>query len=153
MFYAVKLEELGENEYLVTCRDVPECIFKATSKKEAIEQSPSVLTTAMQMHYRRKRKSFPLPSLPEIGERLIYLPLKVQAKILFWNYLQAQEIKLADASRRLGLAQTQVQRMVDLNQDKGASLEAIEDAIVSLGGCFTLTAGGSPCLMPKALHS
>ena len=69
---------------------------------------------------------------------LVYLPVRVQAKIILWNYMLKNRWRLSDLARLLGVTQTQAQRLVDLDRDL-ASMEAIEDAFRAIGGAFSLS--------------
>lgn len=143
MYYPIKIQKLADHEFLATCRDIPECLYKGESLEQVQEFAGEALPGALELFYRRKRKAFPLPTAAQPGEIPVFVPLKVQAKIMFWNFLSTNGIKASEAARRLGVTQTQVQRMVDLSQDK-ASLESIEEALEVFGARFTLTLEKEP---------
>lgn len=85
----------------------------------------------------------PLPTPLEEGEVAIRVPVKVQAKIMLWNYMVENRYRVADLARALGVSQTQAQRYVDVTKDR-ASVEAIEDAADALGMSFDLSMGPRP---------
>ena len=68
---------------------------------------------------------------------------RVQAKILFWNYMVENRYRVADIARMNNITQTQAQRYVDLSKDK-ASIEAIEEAMSKLGFRLSLTLEKEP---------
>lgn len=138
MYYPIKVSKVDDGSFLVTSRDIPECVFNAPSEDEACAKATEMIPGCLELFYRRKRKAIPLPSAIQSGEIPIYGPLKFQAKILLWNHLVSHGYKLADVARKLNISQTQVQRLVDLSKDR-ASFEAIEDTLVAYGAQFTLT--------------
>ena len=77
------------------------------------------------------------------GEAPVYIPARVQAKILFWNYMVENRYRVADIARMNNITQTQAQRYVDLSKDK-ASIEAIEEAMSKLGFRLLLTLEKEP---------
>lgn len=139
MFYPIKVSKTDNDRFVVTSRDIPECIYSDKAEETALKSAQEMLPGALELYYRRKKKAFPLPSAPEPGEIPVYVPARVQAKIAFWNFLVEKGMRLADASRELDMPQARVQCMVDLSKDK-ASIEAIEAALEKLGGEFNLTA-------------
>ena len=86
----------------------------------------------MELHYRRERKAIPLPSDVQPNEKGLYIPIRVQAKILLWNLLIERGMTLNDLAAMLEVSASQAQRLVDLTK-KGASIEAIEDVLNTLG--------------------
>ena len=139
MFYPIKVSKTDNGRFVVTARDVPECIYSDKTEEAALKSAQEMVPGVLELYYRRKKKAFPLPSQMEPGEIPVYVPARIQAKIAFWNFLVGKGMKLADAARALEQPQARVQCMVDLSKDK-ASIEAIEEALEKLGGEFNLTA-------------
>lgn len=136
MFYAIKLTK-QENGYLVTSPDLPECVYDAKTAEDAEKDASQLLPGVMEFIYRRKRRAIPLPKPVEKGDIPIRVPVKVQAKILLWNYMVENRYRLTDIAKMLDISVAQAQRYVDLSKD-GASLRAIEDALDALGKSFEL---------------
>lgn len=143
MFYPIKISKTDNGRFVVTSRDIPECIYSEKTEEAALKNSQEMLPGALELYYRRKKKAFPLPSPMEPGEVPVYVPARIQAKIAFWNFLVEKGMRLADASRKLEQPQARTQCMVDLSKDK-ASIEAIEEALEKLGGEFNITARANP---------
>lgn len=143
MFYPIQVSKTDAGRFVVTSRDVPECIYSDATEDEALRHAQEMLPGTLELCYRRKKKPFPLPSALQEGEVPVFVPLKIQAKIFFWNALCARGIKLTEAARMLDEQPSRVQCMVDLSKD-GASIEAIEGALEALGGHFTLSAESDP---------
>ena len=143
MFYAIKATEIEPGKWEGSCRDIPECLYEANSKEEALELAKSMVPGTLELFYRRKRKVIPMPSPAEEGEEPIYIPARVQAKIALWNYLVSNRYRLSDISKLLDISPAQTQRLVDLSKD-GASMEAIEDVLYKLGLYFEVRAVAQP---------
>ncbi len=143
MFYPLKITRLGDHEYQLTSRDIPELYFKAETEAELVSYAGTAVPGTLELCYRRQKKAFPLPSSPATGEILVAVPLKVQAKIALWNFILSKGLKLGEAAKALGVSQTVAQRFVDLSQNR-ASLDAIEDAMIKLGGHFTISVERRP---------
>lgn len=138
MFYGVKITQNEEGKFVLSCRDMPEYTASFDSKEEAENFIGEFLPGCMMLFYRKKQKSIPLPSPVQNDEMPVYVPLKVQAKILFWNYIKSKELRMADVAKELGVTFTAVSRYCDLTTDS-ASVDAIEAALEKLGGHFDLT--------------
>lgn len=138
MIYGLKVSAREDGTWRVTCRDIPECEFIENSQEEAETSARDMLPGAMVLYYRRKKKAIPLPTVPQQGELLARVPVKVQAKILFWNYMVENGLKITDVAHRLSISHTEASRLVDLTRDS-ASVDAVESAAEKLGLQFTLT--------------
>lgn len=132
MFYPIQVTKAENGRFVVMSRDIPECVYSDKTEEEALKNAQEMLPGTLELFYRRKKKPFPLPSALQQGEIPIYVPAKVQAKMLFWNFLCSRGMSLAEASRELGQLQARVQCLVDLTKDK-ASIEAVESALEHFG--------------------
>ncbi len=137
MIYGIKITPT-ETGVEVTCRDIPECVYDAKDRAEAIALAGQMLPGALVMFYRKKKRPFPLPTKYQKGEVLVDVSAKIQAKMLFWNFLRENNIRLVDVARKLGVSRSEAGRLVDLTQD-GASIDAVEKALKQFGKYFTLT--------------
>ncbi len=137
MIYGLKIAKRKDGKWRVSCRDIPECNFEEKSRADAVLTAQSALPGAMVLYYRQKRKMIPLPSAPQKGEILARIPVKVQAKMLFWNYMIENGLKISDVARQLQMSHTEASRLVDLTKDS-ASIDTVESAAESLGFFFSL---------------
>lgn len=137
MFYPIQITKTPDG-FRAASRDIPEFDFTEKTLEELQKTTQDGLPSVMVLCYRRKRKAIPMPSAPEPGESLVYVPVKLQAKILFWNYLVTNRYRIADLARELGVAHSEAGRLVNLEKDM-ASIDAIERALRKLGGSFSLT--------------
>ncbi len=138
MFYGVKIKKNDNGNFQVSCRDFPDVVSEHETEEEAKEFARSFVPGVMMLEYRHKKKAIPLPSPPLEDELALYIPTKVQAKILFWNFIVSNGWKIADVAKKLDISHVEVSRMVDLTKDK-ASIDAVEKALRSLGGSFNLS--------------
>lgn len=113
-------------------------LMNSHESEEAIHLAGQLLPTALVLYYRKKKLPFPLPTKPQKGELLVDVPAKIQAKMLFWNYLRANNLRLVDVAKKLGVSRSEAGRLVDLTRD-GASIEAVENAFKQFGQYFTLS--------------
>ena len=138
MFYGIKIQKLDSGRFEVSCRDFPEFVSEHDTEQEAMEFAKSFVPGVMMLEFRHKKKAIPLPSKLRKGELAYYIPAKVQAKILFWNFMIEHGLKIADVARKLGITHSEAARFVDLTKDS-ASIDAIENALIKLGGSFDLS--------------
>ena len=66
------------------------------------------------------------------GEIKIFLPIKMQFKIMLWNELIARGITLSTLARQLKMTPSQAQRLVDLTQDR-VSTDSLESVLSRIG--------------------
>lgn len=138
MIYGVKLTDLPSGKCRMTCRDLPELDITEDSREAAIAFAPQALPATMVYFYRQKRKAIPLPSKPLDDEITGSVPARIQAKILFWNFMIENKLRISDVARKLEISHTEAARFVDLTRDS-ASIDAIEAAAAKLGAYFNLT--------------
>ncbi len=132
MFYPIEITKTTAGEYRAFCRDLPKLYVSAATIDEIRDLVSSAVPATMELHYRRERKAIPLPSDVQPNEKGLYIPIRVQAKILLWNLLIERGMTLNDLAAMLEVSASQAQRLVDLTK-KGASIEAIEDVLNTLG--------------------
>lgn len=137
MIYGIRIREISPNEFLTTCRDLPECTYTSHSVDEAIEDATKAVPGAIELFYRQRKKAIPLPTPIEDGEAPLFIPLRVQAKILLWNTIVSKGMSLTEFSKEIGSSLSQAQRLVDFS--KSASPENIEQALAKLGYLFDIS--------------
>lgn len=138
MRYGIKITKNNDGQFTVTCRDIPECVFDAPTEEKAKELSAETLPGTLVLFYRKNRRPIPLPSPVAPDEYPTYVPTRVQAKILLWNYMLENRYRLTDLAKALGIKPTQAQRLIDLSTDR-ASMEAIDEALSAIGASFDLS--------------
>jgi antitoxin HicB len=79
--YPVKLTRDKESGgFVVTFPDIPEAITQGETVEEALEMAQDALETALDF-YLEDRRAVPAPSKPKHGQRLVYLPVNIDAKV------------------------------------------------------------------------
>ena len=136
MRYRINYHRLPNGSIEASCPDIPEFFCVQPSVEKARVEILRAFPSAMHKFYRKKHLAVPLPGTGKSDDR-VALPVRIQAKILLWNLMLAERWRLADIARKLGVAQAQAQRLVDLDRDL-ASMEAIEEALDAMGAEFTL---------------
>lgn len=67
----------------------------------------------------------------------VYVPMRVQARILLWNTIVTKGLSMTEFAKTIGVSNSQAQRLVDFS--KNASPESIEQAQAKLGFLFDLS--------------
>lgn len=139
MFYGINFKELPDGSVEVSCPDIPECVFVSDNKATASEELAHLVPGCLHIFYRKKGEPFPLPKSTDC-DGYVHIPVKVQAKMLFWNFLKENSITLREVAKRLDCADMQAQRLVDITKDN-ASIDAVERAFMAFGQTMNLTLG------------
>ena len=142
MLYGIRIAQTEDGKYVTTCRDLPECIFASSSEEEAISDATKCIPGTIELFYRQKKRVIPLPTNLSENELPVYLPLKVQAKILLWNTIIDRGMNMTKFAAAIGVSPSQAQRLVDFS--KTASIESIESALDALGMQFMLSVSRCP---------
>ena len=127
MYYGIKIQKIKNGLFQVSCRDMPGYVSEHETEEEAKEFAKAFVPGLKTLEYRHKKKAIPMPSKVRKGEIAYEIPAKVQAKILFWNFMIENGLKIADVARKLGIAHSEAARLVDLTKDK-ASIDSVEAA-------------------------
>ena len=138
MFYLVKTikTEAGLQASVPSIPELEPVTVK--TEEEATKKLATMLPTVLQTHYRKTKRPVPFPNDDVSDQLAVQMPIKVQAKILLWNYMLENRYRVADLARLLKISHPQAQRLVDFDRE-GASLDAIEDALFAIGAYFELT--------------
>ena len=128
--YPAKLKPEPEGGYIVTFRDLGEAMAYGESTDEALESAGEVLADALS-YYAEKGASFPKASAPKRGEKLVFLPVIIQAKLALWARMGELSLSKVELAARLGVDEKAVRRILRL--DYGSGVDKIEAALVVLG--------------------
>ena len=113
MHYRVNLRDLPNGSVEATCPDIPAFFTVQPSRPEALDFVRENLASALQT-YRKKHEPIPVTS-DRSATCLVYLPVRVQAKIILWNYMLKNRWRLSDLARLLGVTQTQAQIWIGIS--------------------------------------
>ncbi|SHO64131.1 antitoxin HicB [Pseudoxanthobacter soli DSM 19599] len=128
--YPVALERDPGGKLQVFARDVPELVTSAWSEAEALEMAADALEVALGS-YPIADRDFPPASAPLPGEHLVAPPPAAAAKFVVIAAWRAAGIRKTDLAERLGLAETEVRRILD--PDRRTKLERLDEAARALG--------------------
>lgn len=137
MIYGIRIEKLSTGEYVTTCRDVPECTYTSEDYETAYYRASEAIPFCFEFRYRQQKKAMPLPTPVRDGEEHVYVPIRVQARILLWNTIVEKGLSMTEFAKAIGTSPSQAQRLVDFT--KKASPESIEQALKKLGYLFDVT--------------
>ena len=127
--YPVTLK-VGDNEVIATFKDVPEAITFGDDKEHALYESEDALLVALAMYVDDKRP-IPAPSKPSKGQSMVAVPPLATAKIALHNALLEANMSKVALAQKMGLRETQVRRMLDL--DHQSHIAQIQTALRILG--------------------
>lgn len=129
--YAAKFDPEEDGGAInVTFRDIPEAVTYGADEREAVEMAEDVLASALS-YYAERGEPFPQASAPKRGERLIFLPALIEAKLGLWVRMGEMGLSKADLATKLGVDHKIVRRL--LKFDHNSRIEAIEAALAVLG--------------------
>lgn len=136
--YPVKLApDKQSGGYVVTFPDIPEAITQGDSVDEALKMAQDALETALDFYF-DDRRPVPMPSKVKRGQRLISLPLSVEAKVLLLNEMVRQRVRPAELARRMRTTPQAVNRLVNLRYV--SKIDGIAGAMAALGKSLEIRA-------------
>jgi antitoxin HicB len=128
--YPARLNAEPEGGYTVLFRDLGEAIAFGESEAEAMERAEEVLADALS-YYAEEGRAFPNASAPKRGEKLVFLPVIIQAKLALWARMGELGLSKVELAARLGIDEKAVRRMLRLDYQSG--VDKIEAALAALG--------------------
>ncbi len=136
--YPVKLErDRKSGGFVVSFPDIPEAITQGETIEEALSMAEDALETALDFYF-DDRRPVPMPSKPKRGQRLVSLPLSVEAKVLLLNEMVKQRVRPAELARRLRTTPQAVNRLVNLRYV--SKIDGIAGAMAALGKSLEIRA-------------
>jgi antitoxin HicB len=88
------------------------------------------LETALDFYF-DDRRAVPAPSKPKRGQRLVTLPVSIEAKVLLLNEMIRQRVRPAELARRLRTTPQAVNRLVNIRYV--SKIDGIAGAMAALG--------------------
>lgn len=134
--YALRFErEAGR--WRVSCRDLPQLVTSDVDEAQAATKAAEALEVVV-MEYIDRNTDLPDPSPAEAGERLVHLPAALAAKVAVWRAWRAAGISKLELSRRMGVPENAVRRILDPRY--GTGLDKLDEAARALGVRLAVTA-------------
>ena len=127
--YPARLHPYGDDEVVVSFRDLPECLTSGADEDEALLEARDALEEAVAGRIRRN-EDLPSPSLREADERHVAVPIDMAAKAALVLAFRASGLTCVALADRLGIDEKSVRKMLDPRHATPAS--HIDDALSSL---------------------
>ena len=116
MKYVVKIKKDGDG-FVASFPDVPEALTGGDTLTETLKLAEDALLTAIDICMDQK-KSVPIPkAVVQKGDRSVFLPEIVQAKVLLWNAMVKDKITKTELANRLGKTEGYVRKLLDPHQN------------------------------------
>lgn len=136
--YPVKLTADKEcGGFVVTFPDIPEAITQGETIEEVMEMAQNALETALDFYF-DDRRPVPVPSKPKRGQRLVSLPLSIEAKVILLNEMVRQQVRPAELARRMRTSPQAINRLVNLRYV--SKIDGIAVAMAALGKSLEIRA-------------
>ena len=129
MAWPAKLAQQEDGSILVSFADVPEALTEGATVDDALAEAQDCLVAAL-AGYVGQGRAIPHPS-PARGRVMIALPALVAAKVALYDAMLDRGISHRDLALRLGVPESAVSRMVDL--DSRSRIGQVEEALEALG--------------------
>jgi antitoxin HicB len=133
--YPVTLESDDNGTILVSFPDIPEAVTHGNDETDALAHAEDALITAL-MIYVEDRRTTPRPSAPRRRQKLVPLPLLVEAKVMLSDAMIERRMRKSDLARSLGVHMPQVDRLLNLRHS--SKIEMLEEALRAVGKRLTI---------------
>ena len=134
--YPAVLRELPD-AVLVSFPDVPEALTEGETVEDAMREAVDCLVAALG-GYVRNGQRIPVPS-ERPNAPLVRLPALAAAKVTLYQTLLGQPEGRAGLAERIGLTESALDRLVDL--DQRSPIGQVEDALSALGLALRVEVG------------
>ena len=127
--YPARLRRYGDDEVVVSFRDLPECLTSGSDENEALLEARDALEEAVAGRIRRD-EHLPSPSLREANEQYVAGPIDMAAKAAFVLAFRASGLTYGALAARLDVDENSLRTMLDPRHATSAS--RIDVALSSL---------------------
>jgi antitoxin HicB len=128
MRYAIDMARGPRGTIFVTVPDFPAMFIRAVDREDAAFRASEAIDTAI-VEAIFTRQDIPWPE--GLGADHVTLPALSAAKIELYRAMQAEGVCVHGLAARLGVAPSQIHRLLDLHHNSG--LDAIERALAAVG--------------------
>lgn len=133
--YPAALEREADGGFVVTFRDLPEAVAQGDDLDQVLVAGMYSLAVALEFRI-RDDEPWPEPSPTLKGERLIALPVLIEAKLALMRRMHETGTTKVDLARLLGISEGAVRRL--LRFDHRSHIGQIEAALERLGSRLEL---------------
>lgn len=128
--YPCAIEVDPDGGFQIRFPDIPEAISEAETRDEADAMAVDALIAALSF-YIDARQLLPEPSAAQAGQVVVGAPPLAAAKLALYQAMREQSVTNVELARRLGVSETAVRRLVDL--DHRSHIGQIDMALSALG--------------------
>jgi antitoxin HicB len=133
--FPVDLEVDEDGRVVATVADVPGCVTDGATEAEALAEASDALEEALAAHI-DDRDDIPEPS-PTRGRPLVAPGALIAAKAALYMALAETGMSKVALAKRLGVAETEVRRMLDPRHN--TKIGTLETALAALGRRLVVT--------------
>jgi antitoxin HicB len=133
--YSAALEREADGGFVVTFRDLAEAVAQGDDLDQVLVAGMYSLAVALEFRI-RDEQPWPEPSPTLEGERLIALPVLIEAKLALMRRMHETGTTKVDLARLLGISEGAVRRL--LRFDHRSHIGQIEAALERLGSRLEL---------------
>jgi antitoxin HicB len=134
--YPAALEREADGGFVVTFRDLPEAVAQDDDLDQALEAGMYSFAVALEFRI-RDGEAWPRPSPALEGERVITLPVLIEAKLALMRRMHETGTTKVELARLLEISEGAVRRL--LRFDHRSHIGRIEAALARLGSRLELT--------------
>ena len=116
--------------FFVRFPDVPGALTCGDNRAEALLMAEDALAVAL-AGYVQQQRDIPLPSPVKRGQEIVTLPPLVAAKLALYTAMRQQGVTKVALAARLGLSESVVRRLVNL--DHRSHISQVEKALRAVG--------------------
>ena len=116
--------------YEITYRDFDNIHAVAYTEDDIELEASDILHVGLE-EFISSKMPIPMPSEPQSGDFIVYLPPISCLKIALHNAMSTTKTKKADLARKMNLNSAQIERLLDINQT--SKIDSLEQALYLLG--------------------
>ncbi len=116
--------------YEITYRDFDNIHAVAYTEDDIELEASDILHVGLE-EFISSKMPIPMPSEPQSGDFIVYLPPISCLKIALHNAMLTTKTKKADLARKMNLNSVQIERLLDINQT--SKIDSLEQALYLLG--------------------
>ena len=122
--------------YEITYRDFDNIHAVAYTEDDIELETSDILHVGLE-EFISSKMPIPMPSEPQSGDFIVYLPPISCLKIALHNAMLTTKTKKADLARKMNLNSAQIERLLDINQT--SKIDSLEQALYLLGYHIAIT--------------
>ncbi|MBI6281522.1 hypothetical protein JEP52_17925 [Proteus mirabilis] len=116
--------------YEITYRDFDNIHAVAYTEDDIELEASDILHVGLE-EFISSKMPIPMPSEPQSGDFIVYLPPISCLKIALHNAMLTTKTKKADLAKKMNLNSAQIERLLDINQT--SKIDSLEQALYLLG--------------------